>query len=460
MLRSLLILSILVPGVVAAVSNPFAALIMYLWFALFRPQEWLWIDITSLRASLMLGVILFGRSLIGGILPNATHPLSLGFLLFLGATLLAQVSAVSPDIGWTWIDFLSRLFLTCMLMVALVGRPKQMAAVVAVIGGSLGFHAAKAGLAYVLGGGALRFNDGLSGAFVDNNGYALGTVMILPLLVVTAQTVGTLYSGRWLPWVRRGFFAAVPLCMFAVIGTYSRGGFLALASAALVFILLQKRRFTTLATLLAVLTLLLLVVPIPQSYLDRLQTIRTYDKIGETSAQSRPHFWRVGLRMLADHPLGVGLKQYEAAYDRYDFSFGKYGHHRAVHNAHVQVLVEIGYMGALVWAAMFAYAFFACFRVRKRSRDERLDAETRQFLFVTANGLLTSMAGFIVGGSFLSLAFNDITWLTFAMVASLDRVSRTVCEEAANEPIVSSTNAVPLAFRVVPSYGMADGGPA
>ena len=31
---------------------------MYLWFALFRPQDWIWIDITSLRLSMVLGIIL------------------------------------------------------------------------------------------------------------------------------------------------------------------------------------------------------------------------------------------------------------------------------------------------------------------------------------------------------------------------------------------------------------------
>ena len=34
------------------------------------------------------------------------------------------------------------------------------------------------------------------------------------------------------------------------------------------------------------------------------------------------------------------------------------------------------------------------------------------------------MFAFVVGGSFLSLAVNDLTWLIFGLVAALDRVSR------------------------------------
>jgi O-antigen ligase len=269
----------------------------------------------------------------------------------------------------------------------------------------------------------MRFADGLAGAFIDNNGYALGTVMIMPLLLATAQNASMLYEGRLLPWIKRGLYLAVPLCVFTVFGTYSRGGFLALATALLVFVLLQRRRFTTLAVLLSFAALVLLVVPIPQSYIDRLQTIRTYNEIGEDSALSRLHFWKVAINMGLSRPFGVGVRQYEAAYDQFDFLHGYFGHHRAVHNSHLQVFSELGFFGTFIWFAMFGWAFVTCLRVRARSRDERLPPADRRLLFTSANALMVSMAGFLVGGAFISLALNDITWLTFGLVAALDKVA-------------------------------------
>lgn len=153
MLRSLFILAILIPGFFAALRSRYAALLMYLWFALFRPQDWLWVDITSLRLSMVLGIVLLAPAIMTGLLPNMTHPLSIGMTLFFASSLLSQVGAVRPDIGWTWIDFLLRLFLACMLLVTLSSDARRLVGIVAVIAGSLGFHAAKAGLAYVLGGG-------------------------------------------------------------------------------------------------------------------------------------------------------------------------------------------------------------------------------------------------------------------------------------------------------------------
>jgi len=456
MLRSLFILAILIPGFVAALRSRYVALLMYLWFALFRPQDWLWIDITSLRVSMVLGIVLLVPAIFTGMLPNVTHPLSIGMVLFLASSLISQIGAVRPDVGWIWIDFLLRLFLASILLVRLSSDGKRLVGVIAVIGGSLGFHAGKAGLAYVLGGGT-RFAGGLAGAFVDNNGYALGTVMIIPLLVAAAQNVDLFVPDGWMRvWARRAFYAAVPFCMFAVVGTYSRGGFVALSAAGLVFLLLQRRRFTALIIVASTAVVVLTVVPIPQSYLDRLETIQTYKEVGEDSALSRPHFWRVGLNMGMSNPFGVGLRQYEAAYDKYDFLNGRFGRRRAVHNAHVQVFAELGFLGAAVWCAMFVYAFYACLLVRARSRLPHIPADQARVLFTLANALLTSMTGFVVGGAFLALALNDLTWLTFAMVAALERLSLSTCEQPVTQPVPHFE--IPLAFRAVASFAPARGG--
>ena len=456
MLRSLVILAVLVPGFYASLRSRYAALLMYLWFALFRPQDWLWIDITSLRISLVLGMVLLVPSLMSGIGPNITHPLSIGMVTFLLTSLVSQWTAVQPALGWQWIDFIARLFVCCLLMVTIVNDGRKLTGVVLVIAGSLGFHAGKAGLAFALGGG--RFGDGLAGAFVDNNGYALGTVMIMPLLIAAAQNFAFLELPRpdLNKWLQRGFFLAVPFCGLAVIGTYSRGGFLALSAAALVFLFCQKRRVIP---LIAVAVLFMVAATfVPQAYIDRLQTIGTYEKINEESAMSRPHFWQVGIDMGMSRPFGVGLRQYEQAYDRYDFLHGRYGKGRAVHSAHVQVFAELGFLGALTWAGMFAFAFYACLRVRRVSRDERLSPEHQKLLFTMANALMASMTGFVVGGAFLALALNDLTWLTFAAVAALDRIARQLLVAAPAPAIVAPRHVrVPLAFKVIDSVAEGHG---
>jgi putative inorganic carbon (HCO3(-)) transporter len=452
MLRTLFVLSVLVPGFVMALRDRFMALLVYLWYGFFRPQDFMWIDITALRPSLVLGFVLIVPSFATGIFPNLTHPLSIGSALFLGSAFVSQITAVNPAVGWHWIDFLTRLIVVCLLAVTLITSQQRLLLVTGAIGASLGFHAAKAGLASLLGGGA-RFYDGLGGAFADNNGYALGTVMIIPLLLAVALNAELLFDAapEWLTRnVRRGFFIAIPLCAFTVVSTFSRGGFLALAAATLVYIGLHRQRVRLSLSLAAVAVLGLSFVPIPKGYFDRLETIQTYEKVGDDSALSRPHFWRVAVRMAEASPLGVGTKQYENAYDRHDFSHGRFGTHRSVHSSHFQVLGEQGYPGALVWMGQFGYAFWVAMRVRRLARRPEVAPATAHFFTSVSNCLIASMAGFLVGGSFVASALNDVTWLTFALLAALDRLAQQAIVEA-QQPVaavaVGTGAAVPRPVR-------------
>ena len=431
MLRTLIVFAILVPGLVMGTRDRFKALLLYLWWAFFRPQDWVWIDITFLQPSLLLGALLIVPSIFSGIYPNLTHPLSIGSLMFLLSALIAQFNAVNAAVGWDWIDFYTRLIIVCLLAVTLTTTPKKFIWLLAVVAGSFGFHASKAGLASILGGG-LRFYDGLSGAFVDNNGYACGTAMMIPLLVAVGDNIDLIVpreSPLALKWIRRGFRASVPLCMFTVVSTYSRGGFLALAASLMVYVALHRSRVRFALSLAAAVTILLTFVPIPEAYVDRLETISTYEEVGEESALSRTHFWQVALAMADDKPFGVGLRNYEFTYDRYDFSYGRYGTGRAVHSSHFQVLAELGYFGLVIWFVQFGLAGFVALQVRRRSWTPGLSRESARFLMSTANCIAASMTAFLVGGSFLGMALNDVTWLTFSLLAALDLMSARMVDE-------------------------------
>lgn len=440
-MRTLLILAILVPGIVLALTDRYKALLLYLWFAFFRPQEWVWFDISKLRLSLILGLILVVPALLTGTFPNVTHPLSIGAILFLICGLLAQSNAVNATLGWEWLDFFARLTLICLLAVTLIRTPRDLMRVLAVVAGSLGFFATKAGLISFLEGG-VRFAAGLSGAFLDNNGYALGTVMIMPFLVAIGQNAELTFEGllprRVISLVRYGCFAAVPLCAYTVISTFSRSGFLSLVGAVLTFVLLHRHRIALTGILAVVAAVVVLYVPMPEGYARRLDSIpipMEENEDGsnplEDSAAGRLHFWQVAVDMVQAYPLGIGMRNFESTYNDYDYLRGKYGRRRAVHSSHFQALAELGYLGACVWTGLFIYGFRVAFRVRRRSRMSGLSPPVARFMLTVATALIVSMVGFLIGGSFISLMLNDLTWVTFALLAALDLVSARLCAEAA-----------------------------
>lgn len=425
MLRTLVISTILVVGLSAGVVSRFAALVFYVWFALFRPIEWMWIDLSQFRLSLVAGLLLVVPCLATGVLPNISHPMSIGMLAFAAAAAVAHVGAVAPDVSFAWLDYFIRLALTCLLTVTLVTNRRRFVVLFAVIAGSFGFHSSKAGLASVLGGG-VRFFDGLAGAFVDNNGYAVGAAVTLFLLLGTAQNVKR-------TWAKAGWFIAAPLSGFMIVSTFSRGGFLALAGGIVVFVALQKHRLRAAAAAGALFLVSSVVFTPPEGWSDRISTIRTYEEIGEFSAISRPHFWRVAVEMAKAHPLGVGLFNYEPNYDRFDFSGGEFGRSRSVHSSHFQALAETGVIGTAAYGFLFGYSAILLFRIRSRSRVPHLSAEDSHFLAATATALIAAIVAFLVGGSFIAMALNDLTWLMFALVAALDRISLEMATVPAGE---------------------------
>ena len=429
-------MAILVPGMFLALKNRYVGLLLYVWFALFRPQEWLWMDISFLRPSLIIGLLLVIPSLLTAVLPNVTHPIAIAAAMFVFFSAIAQLVAVDAQLAWMWLDYLVRLVIICLFAITLTTTPRRFVALMTVMAVSFGFHSAKAGLASMLAGG-VQFFDGLAGSFVDNNGYALGCAMIMPILIASGQNLHLLRSHvdekTRRHWARVFFYAAVPMTAFAIISLFSRGGFIALVVAVLTFVLVQRRRVAALIGLAAVAGLAFALVPVPKGYADRINTIRTYEEVGETSALSRLHFWQVAVDMSIDRPLGVGLRNFESAYDMYDFSDGEYGRQRAVHNSHLQVLAEAGFGGAIVYIVLFAYAMFAVLRVRHRARRVAPATQLSKFFFTTANAMIVSMVAYLAGGTFVSMPLNDLTWMTFALVASLDRLAAQLCPAATSE---------------------------
>ncbi len=431
MLRGIVFIVLMVIAIRGAFASAFGALLAYLWFGLFRPEDWVWFDIRSMRLSLILGLLLVVRSIASGVRPKITHRLTLGMLLFLGTGLIAQIHAVRPDVGWHWIGYFVRLCVVCVFLVLLVDSPRRLLLAVMVICSSIGYYTAKAGLMSLLGGGE-RFGAGLTGAFVDNNAYALAAVMIAPMLAAVARSIPSEWRFRKaLVW---GYRAAVPLTCYTAISTFSREGFLALLVMAIGYLILMIRRRAL--TILLVLTAVLIIAPIlplPSGYTNRLDTIITYRKVHDDSALSRLYFWQVAWNMAKDHPLGVGMYNFNYTFDQYDYLNGKYGRGRSVHNSHLEALTENGFDGLAVWIGMFISAIATCVRVRKRARHELQGSPEGELLWHMGGALLISMIAFLVGGTFIALSLNDLTWITFALVAALDRICESATRAVKNE---------------------------
>ncbi len=412
MLRTILVLLIFGGGFAAALFSRFAALMLYTWFAFFRPQEWVWFDITSLHLSMVLALVLIVPALITGSFPVIRHTVSGCMILLVAAAFVAELVTPMPRTDWSWLSLVAKTALIDLLLISLVDTKDRLWAITMVAIGSVGFHTAKQG-AVLLATGSLRVGEGVGGSFGDSNSYAVVCAMTALLFLAMAP------AGRNM-WQRFGLRAAGTLSLLTVIATFSRGGFLAAACGLIVLGLLRGIRLRWHLGAVVVAGALWAFMPLPDGYTDRLKSIGTYAE--DASASGRLHFWAVALNMSWNQPLGVGVENFNRTYDRYDPSEGgAFGMSRSVHNSHLQVLTEAGFLGFGVWVFMLINAVVLALRVRRRGKSP---GQTSGMLYTSmAEGMAAALVAFIVGGSFTAIAWNDFVWCMLAILAALDRVS-------------------------------------
>ena len=295
---------------------------------------------------------------------------------------------------------------------------------ICVIALSLGFETAKQGwLELIRHPGASSQNT--HPVLGDNNGVALGLLMLVPFFTTLAATA----TNKWERFAHR--FMAFGVLYRAII-TYSRGGFLACGALALIYAWRSPKR---LAATAAIVVATAVIVPVlPQEFWDRMGTIKapSADALeskevsgDDVSSLGRLHFWSVATSMANANPvLGVGHNSFNVAYDAYDDLNGAFGRRRSVHSTWFGVLAELGYPGLLLHVSQLLLALIACARARKAARLCEQVAELKKYAFA----LEASLVVFIVGGTFLPSQYAENLWHIIGLSIALDTMARAALE--------------------------------
>ena len=441
MLRIIFVFGIIAVGVFYSFQGPFYALLFYLWNAYFRPEYWIWNDfLYGMRLSLTIGAFLLISALpaIQRIRFSRQLVLVLLFLAHSGVSLFFSEHVDRATVYW--IEFMKIIVITA-LMTILVDSVKRFRLTVLVIAFSLGFEAAKQGWAqFVLNPGATNNNPHLM--LGDNNGVAMGMMMLIPLFMALSQTT----ANRWERYIDRFFIVGV---VYRGISTYSRGGFLAAALVGAVSLWRSKHKIRTVVMVVVVAWAISSVMP--QQFWDRMESITASEGERDSSSASRIYFWRLATQMASDHPfLGVGFNSYRFSFDRYDVTDGAYGGSRTVHSSWFGVLSELGYPGFLLFIAILVGAVLKCHRIRVQARRNNLTD-----IATFATHMQTSVLVFMLGGTFLSAQYLELMWHMVGLTIALENIhARTMADLAAGaQAVVPATVPVegPPAGSAVPT---------
>lgn len=408
MLRLLFVFGIVALGAAYSLKGPFYVLLFYLWNAYFRPESWVWSDLLwSLRLSLTIGIFLLVASIPRLQQFRLTRQTGLILLFLVQATIATLASEHSALAMPFYIEFVKIVIVT-LLITILVDSEDRYRMTLAVIAFSLGFEAAKQGWAQlILNPGATNTNEHLM--LGDNNGVAMGMMMLIPIFMALAETSRT----RVERLTHRFFIGGV---IYRGVSTYSRGGFLAGSLVALVSLWRAKHRIRTL--IIVAIVAVGVTAVMPERFWDRMQTITAASDERDASAASRIYFWGLATQMAADRPLtGVGFNSFRYSFNRYN-TMPEYANTiRTVHSSWFGVLSELGYPGFILFVALIGGSLLSCQRLKKQAT-----LKGRLNLAIYATHLQTSLMVFVVGGSFLSAQYLELVWHLLALVAALERI--------------------------------------
>jgi probable O-glycosylation ligase (exosortase A-associated) len=434
MLRLIFVFTIIVIGGFFAVQGPFYALLFYLWYAYFRPELWVWDGdlVSQLNLSFAIGAFLLLASLTA--IRNFRWNRQLALMaLFFAQSVVSLVMSEHQDWSFVfWFEFVKVLTIAT-LITFLVSDRQRFRATLLVIALSLGLEAAKQGWAQlILNPGAPNNNP--HPVLGDNNGVAVGVMMLIPLFVALAQTA----SARWERYLHRSFVIGL---FYRGVTTYSRGGFLTASAIGLMALWRSPRKLRAVVGM-AVLAIVVGTVMPPQFW-QRMQTINAGTDQQDPAQRGRLYFWQVAVRMADAKPLtGVGFNGFRPSYATYDTSGAEFGEDRAVHSAWFGVLAEMGYPGLVLFVCVILVALHACHRVKRMARDNPAAADLESY----AIGLQTSFIAYIVGMSFLNGQYNEMFWHLIGLTVALERIAADVVREAvpAGEMLATASHARPF----------------
>jgi probable O-glycosylation ligase (exosortase A-associated) len=258
------------------------------------------------------------------------------------------------------------------------------------------------------------------GVYADPNHMAMNMGLVVPLAVAFLVRK----QSGWL--FRIACAAAAVLAVVAIVLSHSRGGFIGLSVAMVLWAIREKRRMQSLVVgaLLAV----GLVIFAPKSFWQRNETVATFQE--DASAMGRVYAWQVASRISLDKPLlGVGAGSFRYAWPFYAPPEARRAY--VAHNIFLDVIGELGFVGLLFFLVFAGGATGGAFEA---SKDEEMGW--------LARALAAAMAGYLVCDLFSGYILSAHLYLLFGLAASAHRIARSravAAEELKRVPLAGAT---------------------
>ena len=422
-MRDLFFMALLPVMLYLMFQRSFIALGMWIWTAMFFPNAWLYGMATSLRYNL----IFTGVAMLGYAIQKNKPKVSFGtlgaliLLFFFWTTVSTALTVGRPEIAWEIWSRFSKVILLFVFVVLIIDKKLHIDFFFGCVVLSIGFYGGLEALKFIASGGG-HMIEGFAGHVLgDRNELALAFVITLP---ICAYLIGQ--YGAQSRLIRFGLLGLMGLLVTAIVGTQSRGGFIALLGLA-AYLFLKSDRKILFGVLIVVLVGVLSTV-VSSQWMSRMDSIGAAGE--DASFMGRVVAWKLSFILAMNNPFfGGGFKSLEylpvwqaVSQEFFSYSFIYTADHlpdttraRAAHSVYFQVLGEHGFFGLAIYLAFIVNAFLAAQRVAKEARKH---LQTQWIVAVAVTTQLCIFA-FCLGGAGLSFAYFELLFAICGIVQVL-----------------------------------------
>mgnify|MGYP001067677093 CR=1 FL=1 len=273
----------------------------------------------------------------------------------------------------------------------------------------LTLHTLRNYLAGTFMGGGERVQGYTSGLAQNPNDMALMLNLILPVCI--ALILGTRSS--FLKLILGGI---AMLIVVAVIATFSRAGFLTLVFIGICYAWLLRHRPQRVWIPIILIMGTFALPLVPTTYFERLGTIVNIEEDQTNSAQTRLADMKVALDVALSKPIvGSGIAMSLLALNE-----ARGEEWLDVHNVYLQLAVDMGLMGLLLYLLLL----FQCLRVAGRASKGRAGKPAEPRMVFLAEGLFVSLLAFALSAMFYPVAYNFYFFYFAGMAIAAGRIAR------------------------------------
>ena len=428
-MRDIAVTLLVIMGLVYALKKPHWGILLWSWLGYMNPHRLCYGFAYSMPFAQLTAIVTMVSFLFSNEkkrLPNNSIVyLLLIFILWMGVT---TIFAFEPDYAKEQYIKIFKIQLPIILTMMLFNSRQRVEQLLWVIVISLGYFGTKGGIFTLLTGGGFRVYGPPSSFVEENNSLAIATLMVIPLMVYLRTTLHK-------QWQKQLMLFAMISMGFSVIGSQSRGAFLAILAVGGYYWLQSDRKLVTAIPIVIFTTVLLALLP--ESWYERMNTINTYDK--DASAMGRIYAWKLAFNVANHNFFGGGLNLWsKITYINYLPEFDPLKNKAFVaHSIYFSVLGEHGWIGLFLFLTLFYLGWRQCNELIKRCQNN----EEVKWITELAKMIKVSMLAYFSGGAFLSLSYFDLPWHLLAIIVVLKEIANRTLQEKQkiDNPVIIST---------------------